>query len=642
MCGIAGIVRFDGGSVELKRLQAINAAMHHRGPDGEGYWGAGSEIGLAHLRLAIIDLVTGDQPMSNETGTIQVIFNGELYNFKTVKMELETRGYRFRTKSDTEVLLHAYEEWGSGMLSKLNGMFAFALYDVQNRKLLLARDRLGVKPLYYYLENNILVFASELGGIIASGLVPAEIDPVALELYLHYQYIPSPLTIYRGIKKLAPSEFAILDLSTKEFIKETYWDIHTQNLPNQPKTMNEWLEVLDSLLQDAVKIRLISDVPFGAFLSGGIDSGLVVAKMAGLLNEPVKTFSIGLADDESDELPYARKVASQYNTHHEEFRVSPEGFSLIPQIARHFGEPFADPSAIPTYYVSKIARSQVKMVLTGDGGDELFAGYRRYSHLINALEAFFLEAAPNVTNARSPKARIRAQIIQTPLLGKVAGNLAASINALRGQNIPSTWQAIYDADISHFSMDERAMLLGHPVQLSSAEYFSDQHPFLLNTNSVTKAQYCDMKSYLPGDVLVKVDRMSMANSLEVRSPLLDYRIAELAFSMPISMKINDPLPDGSKNKFILKELACRYLGRDYVYRPKQGFTIPISRWLHEDRSGYLHDMLISDSSPVYDHLNKQFIHRMINAHLDGTKDNGLKIWNLLMLDGWLRYVHNSN
>jgi asparagine synthase (glutamine-hydrolysing) len=516
------------------------------------------------------------------------------------------------------------------MLSKLNGMFAFALYDIRNRKLFLARDRLGVKPLYYYFAKNILVFASEMGGMIASGLIPAKIDSAALDLYLHYQYIPSPYTIYQDVKKLSPSEFAELDLSTKQFTKKTYWDVNTQIPPNHSRTIDDWMEELDVLLQDAVKIRLISDVPFGAFLSGGVDSGLIVAMMAGKLTEPVKTFSIGLAGDELDELPYARMVAKQYRTQHEEFRVSPEGLTLIPKLSSHFGEPFADSSALPTYYVSKIARSHVKMVLTGDGGDEMFAGYRRYSYLINTMYG-----SSHAQNWKTKASRLLSQFTK---------RLLTSARALQGHKpTPMTWQALYDGAVSHFSLDERAALLGHSSNLSPVEYFTSQYPFPGSDGIVGSAQYCDLKSYLPGDVLVKVDRMSMANSLEVRSPLLDYRIAELAFSMPNVMKVSlKHLPDGSKNKFILKELASRYLGRDYVYRPKEGFVIPVSRWLREDRSGYLHDTLAANSSPVYDHLNRHFIQEMIIAHCDGLGDYGTKIWNLLMLDGWLRHVHKAN
>lgn len=621
----------------------MNAAMCHRGPDGEGYWGAGGEVGFAHLRLAIIDLATGDQPMSNEEGTIQIIFNGEIYNFLDVKAELEGRGYRFRTRSDTEVLIHAYSEWGSGMLSRLNGMFAIALYDVPNRKLFLARDRLGVKPLYYHLGRNVFVFASEMGGMTASGLVPTEMDREALDLYLHYQYIPAPHTIYKGVNKLSPADFAELDLTTRQFTKKIYWKLDTQCQPDHSRSMESWLEELDALLHDAVRIRLISDVPFGAFLSGGIDSGLVVAMMAGKLDEPVKTFSIGLTGEDKDELPYARMVAERYKTHHEEFKVSPEGLTLIPKLSAHFGEPFADSSAVPTYYVSKMARERVKMVLTGDGGDEMFAGYRSYSHLLHALAGGNVIAQSDATQAQTWKTRARALLRRFPRMENLAKGFYNSLRANQGgSSAPLSWGTVYDASMSHFSLEERASLLGASATLSPPEYFTSRYTFPASDSIVGSAQYCDVMSYLPGDILAKVDRMSMANSLEVRSPLLDYRIAELAFSMPTAMKISEPLLDGSKNKFILKELACHYLGRDYVYRPKEGFGIPVSRWLREDKSGYLRDTLMESSSPVYDHLNKPFVKGMIAAHMDGYRDFGAKLWNMLMLDGWLRHVHNAN
>ena len=644
MCGIAGIARLDGGKVELQKLQAMNAAMNHRGPDGEGYWGAGSEIGFAHLRLAIIDLNTGDQPMTNEEGTLQIVFNGEIYNFQDVRSELESRGYRFRTKSDTEALIHAYAEWGTGMLSKINGMFAIAIYDIPNRKLFIARDRLGVKPFYYYLGTDAFVFASEMSGMVASEIIPTEMDLEALDLYLHYQYIPAPHTIYKGVNKLSPAEFAVLDLSTKQFSKNAYWKIDTLTPPDQARTMDNWLEELDALLHDAVRIRLISDVPFGAFLSGGIDSGLVVAMMAGKLSEPVKTFSIGLADEEKDELPYAHMVADRYGTHHEEFKVSPEGLTLIPKLSVHFGEPFADSSAIPTYYVSKIARSHVKMVLTGDGGDEMFAGYRSYSYLLDAMLSGNIVPASAAMQAQSWKTRARSLLRRFPFLENMARGVYTAFQAKPGKSATQTpllWQTVYDASMSHFSLDEREQLLGRDISLSSEEHFTTRYPFPAGDSIVGSAQYCDMMSYLPGDILVKVDRMSMANSLEVRSPLLDYRIAELAFSIPTAMKIAEPLLDGSKNKFILKELACRYLGRDYVYRPKEGFGIPVTRWLREDKSSYLRDSLMTNSSPVYDHLNKRMIQGMVTAHMDGFRDFGAKIWNILMLDAWLRQISNS-
>ncbi len=623
MCGIAGIIRLDGGPVEEERLRAMNRAMVHRGPDGEGFWNE-TGTGLAHLRLAIIDLATGDQPMFNEDATVLVIFNGEIYNFLDLKPELQSCGHVFRTNSDTEVLVHAYEEWGCAMVSKLNGMFAFALYDTRKRKLFIARDRLGVKPLYYYLGRDVFVFASEMGGMIASGLLPRDIDPVALELYLHYQYIPSPHTIYRDVKKLAPAEYTELDLATRQIKRASYWDISTQTAPIQSKSLNEWLEELDALINDAVRIRLISDVPFGAFLSGGTDSGLVVALMAGKLNEPVKTFSIGLAEDDKDELPYARMVAQKYHTQHEEFRVAPEGLTLIPKLCRHFGEPFADSSAIPTYYVSQMARTRVKMALTGDGGDEMFGGYRSYAYLVHML-------AQNGNALAALRVRRWLAVLRNRLLGRA--------QTARANPELSEWFAIYDASMSHFSFAERRALLGEYATVSPADYFTSQFAFSASDSVVGKAQYCDVKSYLPGDILVKVDRMSMANSLEVRSPLLDYRVAELAFRMPTRIKVPEPLLDGSKNKFVLKELASRYLGREYVYRPKEGFGIPVSRWLREDVTGYLKDALLG-TSPVYDYLDKAVAQKMIQLHCNGSIDYGAKIWNLLMLDGWLRYVHS--
>lgn len=664
MCGVAGIIRLDGGEVEKWRLESMNKAMVHRGPDGEGYWSQGS-VGLAHLRLAIIDLATGDQPMFNEDGSVVVIFNGEIYNFLDLRPTLQSLGHTFRTNSDTEVLVHAYEEWGSDMLARLNGMFAFAIYDSRKRKLLLARDRLGVKPLYYYKNKDLLVFASEMGGLIASGLIPREIDMEALELYLHYQHVPCPHSIYRNVKKLSPAEFAELKVPTGQLKVESYWDIATDVESDRSKGLEEWMEELEALMHDAVRIRLISDVPFGAFLSGGIDSGLTVAMMASKLSEPVRTFSIGLAGGE-DELPYARTVAEKYCTQHEEFRVTPEGLTLIPRLCPHFGEPFADSSAIPTYYVSKMATSRVKMVLTGDGGDEMFAGYRHYSAI--AQRAAFEITLPYVLNyvveslsrrkqppssqkSSFPEPVPRWRILARQALGSVLGTvlrtavLARNSLALTGRYIyykTLPWYGRHDMAMSHFSLAERRALLGNGVPLSDRAYVVKRYPFPAADSVVSASQYCDVKFFLSNDILVKVDRMSMANSLEVRSPLLDYRIAELAFSMPTTIKLPEPLLDGSKGKFILKELASKHLGREYVYRPKEGFGIPVSRWLREDKADYMKDTLLSPSSSVYSYLNRDIIQSIVRSHLDGTGDYSTKLWNLLMFDGWLRYVHSAS
>jgi asparagine synthase (glutamine-hydrolysing) len=642
MCGIAGIVRLDAGDAEQWRLQRMNRSMIHRGPDGEGFW-FGEGVGLAHRRLAIIDLVGGDQPIFNEDRSVLVVFNGEIYNFIDLRQTLQRHGHVFQTQSDTEVLVHAYEQWGQDMLSELNGMFAFAIYDRSRSRLLLARDRLGVKPLYYYRGKDAFVFASEMTGLMASGLIPRDIDLSAVELYAHYQYVPSPLSIYQNVKKLCPAEFLDFQIPEKECRVAKYWDIRTAQSPDRSKTFENYIEELDALMHDSVRIRIISDVPFGAFLSGGVDSGLVVALMAGKLAEPVKTFSIGLLDGGRDELPYARKVADRFHTAHEEYLVSPEGLTLIPKLCLHFGEPFADSSAVPTYYVSKIAGAKVKMVLTGDGGDEMFGGYRSYAYL---LKAFMDDPGTGQTQKCIPNnlypvfgGFLRQSLSGFPKLFRTTRFLGRPLR--RWLNAPSAhvpWHQTYDTCMSHFSLEERRYLLRNPVFLSDSEYFVSRFPFSAADHVVGMAQYCDVKTYLPGDILTKVDRMSMANSLEVRSPLLDYRIAELAFSMPTCMKLSEPCLDGSKNKYILKELAARYLGREYVYRPKEGFGIPVSRWLREDKPNYLKDALLS-GSPIYDFFNKDFVEGIVRAHLSGTGDFSTKLWNLLMFDGWLRNVH---
>jgi asparagine synthase (glutamine-hydrolysing) len=436
------------------------------------------------------------------------------------------------------------------------------------------------------------------------------------------------------------------NITEKEGKVAQYWDIETSQPPDRSKTLENYMEELDALMHDCVRIRLNSDVPFGAFLSGGVDSGLVVAMMASKLAEPVKTFSIGLLDGGKDELPYARRVADRFKSAHEEFLVSPEGLTLIPKLSFHFGEPFADSSAVPTYYVSKIARSKVKMVLTGDGGDEMFAGYRTYSYL---LKAFLDDNAPAKIQNCIPDnlyprfgALLRRGLSGFPKILNTTRFLSRPLRRwLTSTPASVPWYQTYDNSMSHFSFEDRKALFKKDIPLSGSDHFVSRFPFPAADNIVGMAQYCDVKTYLPGDILVKVDRMSMANSLEVRSPLLDYRIAELAFSMPTCLKLSEPSLDGSRNKYILKELAARYLSREYVFRPKEGFGIPVSQWLREDKANYLKDTLLL-SSPIYDFFKKNFIAGIIQAHLAGTGDYSAKLWNLLMLDGWLRNVHQQS
>lgn len=632
MCGIAGIIQLDGRPVERHRLQAMNDAIAHRGPDGEGIWVDGG-VGFAHRRLAIIDLATGDQPMFNEDGSVLTVFNGEMYNFLDVKPKLSALGHTFRTNSDTEVIVHGWESWGRDLVTHTNGMFAFALYDRRARKALFARDRLGVKPLYYFRDDRVFVFSSELTSLLASGLIPREIDPEALELYLHYQYIPAPLTIYKGVRKLAPAERLELDLATGKGEPERYWELRRDAPPDRSRTLAQWIDVLEATLDDAVKIRCISDVPFGAFLSGGTDSGIVVAMMSRHLREPVRTFSIGLSDDSKDELPYARQVAARFGTQHEEFKVSPEGLTLIPRLARHFGEPFADSSAVPTFYVSQLARARVKMVLTGDGGDEMFAGYRSYPWLAGT-------APTGLPNASVLAA---SRVDRPPLPRRAVRAARALVRTMLGRNghAAQPWFERYDANMSHFGPDERRALLGANAKISAATHFTGQFAYPSADSVVTAAQYCDLMSYLPGDILAKVDRMSMANSLEVRSPLLDYRIAELAFSMPVEMKLPEARLDGSRGKFVLKELASRFLGREYVYRPKEGFGIPVARWLKEDAAGYLRESL-GGESPIFGLVDRGLVKRMVEDHRQGIADYSTRLWNLLMLDAWFRQVHSAD
>jgi len=633
MCGIAGIVNLDGRNVDHSQLKIMGDRLSHRGPDGDGYFMDGS-VGFVHKRLTIIDLVTGSQPMGGEDGKVILNFNGEIYNFQGLKKELESRGHGFSTSSDTEVLLKSYLEWGVDCLSRLNGMFAFAIYDGRQDRLFCARDRLGVKPFYYYLSSNLFAFASELSSLMTVEDVPRDISYTALDLYLHYQFIPSPLSIYEHVYKLDPAEYILLDLKSGQSVKQKYWSLFSSGASDHDRTPDSWLEELESLLLDAVKIRLNSDVPFGVLLSGGVDSGLITAMMAGELGHPVKTFSIGF-EDEDDELNQAAKVVDKYKTDHFEYLVSDDAFQLIPQIAPHFGEPFADSSAIPTFHVSKLAASKVKMVLSGDGGDEIFGGYQRYSDLMRVYSSPSADKLSADMTHWKEKIRFafgQPAAVPKKIASRIKGMLAGKKQIVR-------WYDIFDASLRHFDLRERMRLLGREEKLSHTDYFTKQyvHPFK-DIDLGTLAQYCEFHSSLPGDILTKVDRMSMANSLEVRSPLLDYRIAEFAFRLPKDMKFPRLSMDGSRNKYIVRKLAVKkYLEPDHVYQPKRGFGIPIQKWLRGKRAlDYLNSSVLDLASPMYDLIDKGYAMQVVKDHLKGRENNGYKIWNLLMLDAWAR------
>jgi asparagine synthase (glutamine-hydrolysing) len=612
MCGIAGWVGEVGADGET--LRRMCDAIVHRGPDADGALLVPGRVALGFRRLAIIDLKTGDQPIANETATVQATCNGEIYNFRRLRPELESRGHEFRTASDTEVIAHLYEERGVDCLQALQGMFAIALWDERAQRLLLARDRLGVKPLYWAPVGDGLLYASEPGAILASGLVEARPDPRALADYLTLQYVPPPRSGFEGIRKLAPGERLVYEDGRARI--ERYWQLDFEKKGQESE--EETLERLDALLGEATRERMVADVPLGAFLSGGIDSSLVVSYMAEASSR-VKTFSIDFPEAGFSEGEHARRVAGIYGTEHEDRLLEPAIVPLVAEAVRHAGEPFADSSAIPTLLLSKMTRENVTVALSGDGGDEAFAGYRRY------LVARFADRL----GAATGPAHLLEQSGALSLLPSRAEQLR---RAARAFAMPAGDR--YASMMSHFAPSELASLStpgfreaigGEP----SAWEETLRPPALAG---VDRYLALDTATYLPGDLLLKVDRMSMATALEVRSPLLDYRVHEFAAALPERMKLR-----GRTTKWALKELAGRRgLPADLVHRRKQGFGVPVGAWMRNELRGWVEDLLLDPGSLGRGYFDPDAVRALVGAHLDGTTDNTYRIWNLAVLELWHR------
>ena len=624
MCGICGIYNVSGRKVDEKLLERMNNTLIHRGPDGEGTF-VDAHVGLGHRRLSIIDLETGKQPMGNEDGSIQVVFNGEIYNFLELKKELEKKGHLFKTKSDTETIVHGYEEWGDDFVQRLRGMFAIALWDAKRKKLVLIRDRVGKKPLYYYLDKDRLLFASELKALLEDQNISRDIDPTALDSYLSFGYVPSPLSIFKAVRKLPPAHVAVR--GPDGFSLRQYWQLDMEN-EISPDSEKEVFEELRTLFDEAVGLRLISDVPLGAFLSGGLDSSAVVASMAGLMKtDPVKTASIGFSDKKFDELEYARIVAKHYHTDHTEFVVNPNALEALDDIVWHLDEPFADASAIPTYYVSKMARKKVTVALSGDGGDETFAGYiQRY--YMNRMEDSIRKKIPRFAkeNILGPIARAypKADILPRPL------RLRCFLN-----NLSSNFEKAYFRDMSFYflpEMKEKLYLPGFSSAVKDFEAFSilEEH-FKKNRNPdvTTRVQYIDIKTYLSEDILVKVDRMSMAHSLEVRSPILDHKLMEFIGKLPSSFKLK-----GSESKYILKKINENRLPGNILYRKKQGFSIPLAGWLRGELKEFARETLLSPGARINNYFNPGYIRDLWKRHLRGRQDYAYPLWGLMMFELW--------
>lgn len=616
MCGIAGIVDAANDSVDAVTIHRMCQSIVHRGPDDEGVF-VKPGVGLGMRRLSIIDLAGGHQPIFNEDRSIWLVFNGEIYNFPELRRELEQRGHRFYTESDTEVIVHLYEEHGADCVQKLRGMFAFALYDERRRRLLLARDRLGIKPLHYAVANGRLFFGSEIKAILAVAPELAEPDSSALLQYFYFGYVPDPLTAFSAIKKLPPGH--ILEFEKGNITIRQYWDFPKYGT-HSPSSEEECLEHLEHLLAEAVRIRLISDVPLGALLSGGTDSSTVVALMARAASGPVKTFAIGFQQADFNEAPYARVVAQRFGTEHHELILDPDVVQTVETLTRTLEEPFGDSSMLPTYYVSCLARRHVTVALSGDGGDEAFAGYDRYRmHLRDRS----LEWMPQSTR------NFYRKHIHGLVPYKVPGrNLAYSIS------LP--WQERYIEGVSLKPFQREMSLLSEDFAKAGEDdafaQFRDYLKRAPSDDALGCVLYLDSKTYLPGDILTKVDRMSMASSLEARVPILDHVFLEWVTGLAPQSKLR-----GRDQKYLLKKLAERLgVPKEVLHRPKQGFALPLRHWMRNELKELIITALTERRTMQRGYFNPEGVRRILDEHFEGRRDHSPRIWRLLMLELWHR------
>ncbi|MDT4954758.1 MAG: hypothetical protein QOJ02_2896 [Acidobacteriota bacterium] len=621
MCGIAGFIESKAaGSTSEQRSEVLDRmcrVIRHRGPDDQGMFVKGG-VALGMRRLSIIDLAGGHQPMSGEDGETTVVFNGEIYNYRELQPELEARGHSFQTNSDTETIVHAYEEYGASCVERLRGMFAFAIWDERERKLFIARDRAGKKPLYYTLTpQGTLIFGSELKSLLEHPEARREINMEALDAYLSLGYVPDPLSIFRDIHKLPPGHHLIF--RDGRISVHQYWDFHYEVVEARPE--EDYTEELLALLDEAVRLRLVADVPLGAFLSGGVDSSTIVALMSQHTDRPVKTFSIGFHEDGYDELKYARLAAERFHTEHHEFIVTPEICHIVDELAWHLDEPFADSSAIPTYAVSKMAREHVKVVLSGDGGDELFGGYTRYG--IDRQRSGF---------AKLP--RLLRQGLMQPLSRRLPHG-AWGRNYLHNVALDPVQR--YLDSVSYFtslnkqslySTDFRSQLSG---QGKAASLFEEYAARVKSPEPLDTLLYLDSKTYLPGDILTKVDRMSMAASLEARVPLLDHKLIEFVTRIPSGLKMK-----GLETKHIFKQTVRGLVPDEILDRPKQGFGLPIQKWINQELRSYIRDVLLDGRTRERGYFNQAYVKLLLDEHDRARRDHTSPLWALFMLELWHR------
>ncbi len=625
MCGICGIYNFNGAKIDQSLIKKMADTLVHRGPDDEGYLLA-ENVGLGHRRLSIIDLNSGHQPIHNEDETIWIVFNGEIYNFQELRRQLEQKGHRFYTNTDTEVIVHLYEEYGADCPAHLRGMFAFAIWDKNRQQILMARDRLGKKPLYYYQDRDNFIFGSEIKAILPHPSVSRIPEPAAIDHFLIYQYIPAPLTAFKNIRKLPQASSLIVN---RDGVKiEQYWHLSFQEKLNL--TVPEYQREIKRLMVEATKIRLVSDVPLGAFLSGGIDSSIVVGLMSQLMNKPVKTFCIGFPEKDYDETAYARKVADKFKTEHYEIQVKPNAIEILPKLVWHYDQPFADVSALPSYYLARETRKYVTVALNGDGGDEDFAGYGRYkAHMLvhyyyyQKLPAVIRRAVmravtgvlPDQYDRRTFTKRLK-RFVQSAALTPQERNFI-----LLAYYEPAQLRAMYAPQFA-------AQVQG----IDPYQYLGRLYPAAGSDNMLDQFQYADFMSYLPEDLMTKMDVATMANSLETRSPFLDQEVVEFAAKIPAELKLNRRL----NTKHILKETFRELLPPEILRRGKMGFGVPIGRWFRGELKDYVKEILLAEKCLQRNIFNRSSIERLIAEHQGGRAEHGERLWALLNLELWYR------
>ena len=610
MCGIAGYISLNNSETESV-VQLMTDEIEHRGPDGFGYKTL-NNVSIGHRRLSIIDIASGAQPMSNIDKTIWITYNGEIYNYLEIKKELEKMGFSFKTNSDTEVIICAYEKWGVNCLTKFRGMFAFGIVDNNKKEIFIARDHFGIKPVYFYEDNCAIAFGSELQQFKKISHFNSQINTVALDNYLWLQYIPAPATIFKNCQKLKPAHYVTVSFDGKVSEQKKYWDVSYSK--KQVKTKEEWLEATDEVLKNSVNAHLVSDVPFGAFLSGGIDSTLVVKYMSEVLPQKVKTFSIGFEEEEYNELKFSDQAAKVFGTEHHTQIIKPDALSLLPKLVKHYGEPFGDSSALPTYYVCELAKKHVTMVLSGDGGDECFAGYSSYLNWMQLLPINYREG-------------FRKKIYPTleklfPFRYEKKDTLSNWLNIIT--YLDNNWRT--DLWKPDYIKENSKLPIGF------AEHFAKTKNF----SAANKVQFMDFKTYMPFDILNKVDVVSMMNSLEVRTPLIDKDVWEFAATIPEEMLINRNKGKW-EGKLLLKELLEKKFPADFVYRNKQGFAVPLSKWFSKqgELKEILNQKLLSHNSCLKEYFNTDAIQKLLNSSNIGG------MWLLLFLEEWLQQFNGS-